>query len=237
MTVNLALGLNLERLAAPTMVALKEVFQGVDTNSCPRSYNFHIHTVSSDGQLQPEVLMESAIAIGLKGLAITDHHSTNGYFQALNWLDNWKLNNSNRKLTVPTLWSGIEINANLLNIEVHILGYAFDPGHSSLQPYLHGKGAIGDAYQAENVINAIHLAGGLAVLAHPCRYRISATKLIPEAASFGVDGVETFYAYGNPNPWFPSPKQTILVKELAKNWGLFNTCGTDTHGIDLLQRL
>lgn len=237
MTVNLAPVLNLQKPVAPTMPALKEVFQSIDADSCPGSYNFHMHTVYSDGQLKPEALMECAIAIGLKGLAITDHHSTQGYSQAKIWLDNWKLNNSDRISAAPTLWSGIEINANLLNIEVHILGYAIDIEYSSLQPYLNGKGAIGDAYQAENVINAIHQAGGLAVLAHPCRYRISANKLIPEAASFGIDGVETFYAYTNPDPWRPSPKQTILVKELAMDWGLFNTCGTDTHGLNLLQRL
>lgn len=237
MTVNLASVLNLQKSVAPTMLALKEVFQSIDADSCPGVYNFHMHTVYSDGQLQPEALIERAIAIGLKGLAITDHHSTKGYSQAQLWLDNWKSNNSDSKLTAPTLWSGIEINANLLNIEVHILGYAFDPGHSSLQPYLHGKGATGDAYQAENVINAIHQAGGLAVLAHPCRYRVSATKLVPEAASFGIDGVETFYAYANPDPWSPSPKQTKIVKELALAWRLLNTCGTDTHGLNLLQRL
>ena len=237
MTVNFAPALSLENPVTPTMLALKEVFQSIDADSCPGSYNFHLHTVYSDGQLRPEALMESAIAIGLKGLAITDHHSINGFFQAQIWLDHWKLNNSDSKLTLPTLWSGIEINANLLNIEVHILGYAFDPTDSSLQPYLHGKGAVGDAYLAENVINAIHQAGGLAVLAHPCRYRISANKLVPEAASFGIDGVETFYAYANPNPWCPSPKQTLIVQELAADWGLFNTCGTDTHGLNLLQRL
>ena len=237
MTVNLAPGLNLERRMTPTVLALKEVFQGIDADSCPGAYNFHLHTVCSDGQLRPDELMESAIAIGLKGLAITDHHSTNGYFQAQIWLDRWILNNSESKLKTPTLWTGIEISANLLNIDVHILGYGFEPEHSSLQPYLHGKTAIGDAYLAENVIDAIHQSGGLAVLAHPCRYRLSPNKLIPEAASFGIDGVETFYAYGNPNPWFPSPQQTMLVKELAKDWGLFNTCGTDTHGVNLLQRL
>ncbi|WP_449418676.1 PHP domain-containing protein [Phormidium nigroviride] len=237
MTVNLAPGLNLERPRTPTVLALKEVFQGLDADSCPGSYNFHLHTVCSDGQLRPDELMESAIAIGLKGLAITDHHSTNGYFQAQIWLDRWILNNSESKLKTPTLWAGIEISANLLNIDVHILGYGFEPGHSSLQPYLHGKTAIGDAYLAENVIDAIHQSGGLAVLAHPCRYRLSPNKLIPEAASFGIDGVETFYAYGNPIPWCPSPQQTMLVKELAKDWGLFNTCGTDTHGVNLLQKL
>lgn len=216
---------------------IMEVFQAIDTDSCPGSYNFHLHTVFSDGQLQPEGLMEQAIAIGLKGLAITDHHSVNGYYKAHIWLENWKLNRPDGCTAAPVLWSGVEINANLLNIEVHILGYAFDPEHPRLQPYLQGKGAKGQDYQAANVIAAIQAAGGLAVLAHPCRYRYSAEQLIPEAVRFGINGVETYYAYANPNPWHPSLKQTEQVKKLAMAYGLLNTCGTDSHGQNILVRI
>ncbi|MCY7382639.1 MAG: PHP domain-containing protein, partial [Microcoleus sp. CAN_BIN18] len=56
--------------------ALKQVLQKIDADSCPGSYNFHLHTVNSDGRSQSEKVMEQAIAIGLKGFAITDHHST-----------------------------------------------------------------------------------------------------------------------------------------------------------------
>jgi predicted metal-dependent phosphoesterase TrpH len=223
---------------AQNVCALKQVFQTIDADSCPGSYNFHMHTVYSDGRLQPEVLIKQAIAIGLKGFAITDHHSTQGYAQAQIWLDNWKLNNSDNNITAPTLWTGAEINAELLNNEVHILGYAFDPQHPSLKPYLRGRSTVGTySYESVRVIEAIHEAGGLAILAHPCRYRSTADKLIPEAARFGIDGVETYYAYGNSSPWKPSPKQTDLVKELAETYGLFGTCGTDSHGLSLLVRI
>ena len=182
--------------------------------------------------------MEQAIARGLKGLAITDHHSTQGYVKAQLWMDNWKLNHPDKNSAAPSLWTGAEINAELLNNEVHILGYAFDPQHPSLQPYLRGKSTEGTyCYSAARVIEAIHEAGGLAVLAHPCRYRSTADKLIPEAARFGIDGVEIYYAYGNPNPWKPSPKQTALVKDLAETYGLLGTCGTDSHGLSLLVRI
>ncbi|MEG3847848.1 PHP domain-containing protein [Microcoleus sp. herbarium19] len=219
--------------------ALKQVFQTIEADSCPGSYNFHLHTVNSDGRSHSEKVMEQAIAIGLKGLAITDHHSTKGYEQAQIWLDNWKLNNPDSNTAAPTLWTGAEINAELFNNEVHILAYAFDPHHPSLRPYLRGdRGTIGsDNYPAANVIKAIHEAGGLAVLAHPCRYRSTADKLIPEAARLGIDGVETYYAYNNPNPWKPSPKQTALVKDLAETYSLFGTCGTDSHGLSLLVRI
>jgi len=62
--------------------------------------------------------MQQAIAIGLKGLAITDHHTVGGYQIAQRWLENWKLSNPQLENTSPL--GGVEINAGLLGIEVHI---------------------------------------------------------------------------------------------------------------------
>ncbi|MBR8838971.1 MAG: PHP domain-containing protein [Stigonema ocellatum SAG 48.90 = DSM 106950] len=214
---------------------LKLVFQSIDAQSCPRCFNFHMHTVYSDGRLQPNTLMEQAIAIGLQGFAITDHHSIDGYQVAQTWLENWKWNNPGAN--APHLWSGVEINANLLNTEVHILGYAFDPEEPSITPYIQRTATTDEDYEAEAVIAAIQQAGGLAVLAHPARYKRSHFELIPASAVAGIDGVETFYAYNNPNPWRPSALESLQVQQLAGEYGLFNTCGTDTHGLSLLQRL
>ncbi len=214
---------------------LKQVFQRIDAQSCPKLFNFHMHTVHSDGKLEPDELMTQAIAIGLKGLAITDHHSVSGYQVAEAWLKDWRWNNPG--IDTPHLWGGVEINANLLNTEVHILAYAFESEPPSMKPYLQKMPTVGKAYQANNVITAIHEAGGLAVLAHPARYRRSHFDLIPVAADYGIDGVEAFYAYSNPKPWKPSVVETEEVQQLAEKFNLFNTCGTDTHGLNLLQRL
>ncbi|MFM2061963.1 MAG: hypothetical protein RLZZ507_1633 [Cyanobacteriota bacterium] len=225
---------NFARTTASTEL-LKQVFQSIDAQSCPRFFNFHMHTVYSDGKLQPNILMEQAIAIGLKGLAITDHHSIGGYQAARAWLEDWRW--SNPDTSIPHLWSGVEINANLLDVEVHILAYGFEIENSSIKVYLQRKVTTGKDYQAANVIAAIHDAGGLAVLAHPARYRRSHFDLIPKAAEYGIDGVEAFYAYKNPNPWKPCAVETEEVQMLAAEYGLLNTCGTDTHGLNLLQRL
>lgn len=214
---------------------LQEVFQNVNAQTCPKLFNFHMHTVFSDGKLQPSALMEQAIAFGLKGLAITDHHTIAGYQAAHSWLEDWQW--KNRSESVPHLWSGVEINANLLNVEVHILSYAFDTEHESMKKYIQRRITTGTDYQAANVIAAIHEAGGLAVLAHPARYRRNHFDLIPAAAKLGIDGVEAFYAYNNPNPWKPSTIETEQVLHLAAQYGLYTTCGTDTHGLSLLQRL
>lgn len=219
--------------AAQDAEALRQVFSQLTPDSCPRAYNFHMHTTASDGRLTPETLVEQAIAIGLKGFAITDHHSVDGYCLAQDAL-------SDRRLPPhlsPYLWTGVEISAGLLDVEVHLLCYAFDPNHPAIVPYLTGHSPTGLAYEASQVIDAAHRAGGIVVLAHPARYRRSPQELIPLAAELGIDGVEAFYAYNNPDPWRPSPQQTAIVQQLAQPYGLLTTCGTDTHGFSLLQRL
>ena len=215
---------------------LRELFTSIDVMSCPHKLNFHLHTIYSDGKMQPEELIKQAIAMRLSDLAITDHHSIAGYWIAKQYLDHF-ISQSNNPETLPTLWSGIEVNASLIFTEVHILGYGFDPNHEAMQPYLQSKTTAGLDYQAISVIKAMHLAGGLAVLAHPARYRRSPEELIPAAAALGIDGVETYYAYDNNEPWRPSPRQTEEIRHLAEIYGLMHTCGTDSHGYKISKRL
>ena len=216
-------------------VYLKSVWETISYSSCPRFYNFHMHTIASDGKLTPSNLVEQAIAIGLKGFAITDHHSVDGYRQAQSYLST--LGSDTTIDNLPHLWTGVEITSRLLEVEVHILGYGFNPEHPSLNLYLQRDKPQGKDAEAKEVINSIHQAGGLVVLAHPERYRLSAEQLIPAAAECGIDGVETYYAYNNPKVWQPSPDKTPKVLELAHKYHLFSTCGTDTHGLNLLHRL
>jgi predicted metal-dependent phosphoesterase TrpH len=217
------------------IAALKRTWAQVDTNSCPHAYNFHMHTKHSDGKLSPLELIEQAVEIGLKGMAITDHHTTRGYEIAREWLIAEA--SQGKQGNLPHLWTGIEITSSLSWTEVHILGYGFDPKHPALKPYLWGIRPFGKHAQAGNVITALHQAGGLVVLAHPARYRRPAEELIPAAAALGIDGVEAYYAYGNPKPWQPSLQETEEVLALAKEYQLLTSCGTDTHGTSLLHRI
>ena len=216
-------------------LSLQKVWQTINPTSCPSFYNFHMHTVYSDGSLTPLDLIQQAIAIGLKGFTITDHHSVGGFQQAHQYLE--KLLQEKQSENLPHLWTGIEITAQLIGVDVHILGYGFDPEHPALAVYLQGNSPEGENAAARKVIDSIHQAEGLAVLAHPARYRHSANKLIPLAVDCGIDGVEAYYAYGNPQPWKPSAKQTKEVLKLAAEYSLYTTCGTDTHGTNLLRRI
>ena len=211
-----------------SITQLQAIWNELGPDSCPLQYNFHMHTTCSDGQLSPLQLVQQARDIGLKGLAITDHHTLAGYHQAT------KLFNAPND---PTLWPGIEINVWLLDCEVHLLGYGFDPDHRRLTPYLRRRVAQGRDYYAGDAIDAIHAAGGLTVLAHPFRYRSSAERLVGAASEAGIDGIEAYYSYSNPRPWVTSPRQTQVALGLARKHSLFTTCGTDTHGSTLLQRI
>ncbi len=70
---------NLARTTTASIELLTQVFQSIDGQICPIFYNFHLHTVNSDGRIQLNLLMEQAISIGLKGLTTTDHYASYGY--------------------------------------------------------------------------------------------------------------------------------------------------------------
>jgi hypothetical protein len=96
---------------------------------------------------------------------------------------------------------------------------------------------MGNALRASQVIQSIQGAGGLAVLAHPARYKKSPVELIPAAVRLGIDGVEAYYCYSNLEHWEASPRQTQQVKALGQAYGLLQTCGTDSHGMSILKRI
>lgn len=234
------------RASAREALELRGIFETVDESSCPGKLNFHMHTLHSDGQLSPESLIEQAIQIGLREFAITDHHTVSGYRRAKQCLEDWQWKHPAsiqpharhrgvRKL--PRLWTGVEITSLLGEVEVHILGYAFKPSHHAMLPYLGGHSPKGREQKAVAVIQAIQAAGGIAVLAHPCRYRRSPEDLIAIAVESGIDGIEAYYAYDNPKEWRPCPQKTPAMQQLADEFGLLRTCGTDSHGKTLMRRL
>ena len=245
MSVNPADRVITHRTATQDSLLLREVLQSINAQSCPRTYNFHMHTNCSDGKLTPTELMAQAVEIGLSGMAITDHHSVKGYYRACRWMEDWRWHNPSswsrkRKQgakVLPKLWAGIEITSFLADTDVHILGYAFKPADEGMKPYTQGSAPKGEDRQASRVIRAIQTAGGIAVLAHPVRYRTDEVTLIQAAAQLGIDGVETYYAYDNPKTWRPSPGKTERVQALAHEHSLLSSCGTDTHGKILTKRL
>ncbi|MCP9774534.1 PHP domain-containing protein [Cyanobium sp. WAJ14-Wanaka] len=203
---------------------LAEVLRQVDRQSCPSRFNFHCHTTFSDGSLGPEALVSQAVELGLEHLAITDHHSIAAYGPASQFLGTGP---------GPKLWTGVEISCLLEGCLVHVLGLGFDPLHPSLTPYLQGSAVVGTALQARAVLAAIHGASGLALLAHPARYRLPFATLLEAAAQLGFDGAEAWYDYQMQPSWQPTPHVCEAIATDLHKRGLLMSCGTDTHGLAL----
>jgi predicted metal-dependent phosphoesterase TrpH len=208
---------------------LAAVLASVTPVCCPTRLNFHCHTIHSDGSLRPEQLAEQAIAIGLEHLAVTDHHAIEGSNRVAAALTEAR----SRGVAVPTLWRGVEISCLLEGCLVHVLALGFAEQHPSLHPYLQGSSVVGKALRAEAVLTAIREADGLALLAHPARYRLPYTTLIAAAAELGFDGAETWYDYAMLTRWEPTPLVCEAIASNLARRGLLQSCGTDTHGLAL----
>ena len=212
--------------------SLIPILQSVGPDSCPGSLNFHCHTQCSDGSLEPLALIEQAQTLGLAHLAVTDHHSTAAFLPMQQWIE------TQRQLgkSVPKLWTGMEISCLLKGCLVHVLALGFDLGHRALHIYNQGDAVVGEPLRADAVVKAIHAAGGLAILAHPARYRLGHAVLIEAATAIGIDGGEAWYDYDMQAQWQATPMVCDSIDLQLKNLGLLRTCGTDTHGHDLKGR-
>ena len=90
-----------------------------------REIDLHVHTTASDGTCTPAEVAALAQKIGLKAIAITDHDTESGYFEAAE---------AGEKLGIEVV-PGIEISTKY-GVAVHILGYFIDPQSPELRPVL-----------------------------------------------------------------------------------------------------
>jgi predicted metal-dependent phosphoesterase TrpH len=79
--------------------------------------DFHLHTLVSDGDLEPTALLRAAASRGISHLAITDHDSLGAYV----WREGEVFAEA-RSLGLE-LTVGIEMDADMDGIEVHLLGF------------------------------------------------------------------------------------------------------------------
>ena len=83
-----------------------------------------------------------------------------------------------------------------------------------------------DWASSAEVIHWIHQSGGLAILAHPLRYKLSLTKmkkLVSELKEIGLDGIEIVNS-------FSSLDDIAKSKKIADEYELLYSCGSDFHG-------
>ena len=157
--------------------------------------DLHIHSAASyDGCLTPAQIVAAARAAGLDGAAICDHD------------------------TMPDL-TGVEVPGDFLlipGIELstdlgHILGLFLEK-----KPAYSGKSAVA-------AVDAIHEAGGLAVLAHPFQRSRDEARLTPLLGK--IDGVEVF----NARAARKIPEANDLARAFCERHGLAPFAGSDAH--------
>ena len=85
-----------------------------------------MHSTASDGRLAPEDLIQQAIEGGLDLVALTDHDTLLG----------WSAFSQAAGKAGLTCVPGVEISARQAGVEVHMLGYGFDVGHTGLADFL-----------------------------------------------------------------------------------------------------
>ena len=122
---------------------------------------------------------------------------------------------------------------------VHLLAYGIDINNEEFKKFL-AKNKQGTDHviprllafrNVRKLINAIHNAGGIAVLAHPaCCWALNLERMIKKLIDIGLDGVEVYYPYSRFRGVvkFHSAQ---TVKNIADKFpNLIQTGGTDFHG-------
>jgi predicted metal-dependent phosphoesterase TrpH len=89
--------------------------------------DLHLHTTASDGRLSPTELVRMLAGQGLKTVAISDHDTTDGLAEAYQ---------AAREFPELRIIPGIELSADVLDDDAHILGYFLDYQDHSFQQVL-----------------------------------------------------------------------------------------------------
>lgn len=185
--------------------------------------NLHIHTKYSDGDGDFKQIIESAKANGYKLISITDHNTLEGH----------------KIFQDEILITGVEFDCWYGYVFIHLLAYGIDVNNEKLRVFLAKdkkgtEGALIRLFSRRNVkklIEAIHDAGGIAVLAHPaCYWALSLERLVKSLMKIGLDGIETYYPYPRFRKVvkFHSAKEVLKIAD--KYPELIKTGGDDFHG-------
>jgi len=186
--------------------------------------NLHMHTDYSDGKGNINVLLNEAKEKGYRYISFCDHNTMKGYTDH---------NILNEDILIPAaefdVWCGY--------VFMHLLAYGIDPYNEELKPFFaqNKKETEADIVRIfakrdiKKLINAIHNAGGIAVLAHPaCCWCINSNNFIKKLVSYGLDGIEVYYPYQRHRGIIKFHNAKTFDK-LADKYNLIKTGGTDLH--------
>ncbi|MCR3883681.1 PHP domain-containing protein [Methanotrichaceae archaeon M04Ac] len=143
-------------------------------SSTPLRLDLHVHSSFSDGRDGVEEILKAALEGGLDGIAITDHDTLEGYFEAERIVREEGLD----LLVIP----GVEVSTS----EGHLLAL----GVRKLPP---------SGRSADETIEFIRVRGGIAIVSHPYHLFRHSMYRIPDC-----DAVEVYnskYVFGIANFW------------------------------------
>ena len=203
---------------------IKDRIKSIKSTQYYKSANLHIHSKHSDGSETFENLVKQALELKLEHMAICDHNSVRGWqnfdYQKYNFL-------------IPA----VEFDCFYKGTLLHILGYGIDPYNQDLlnicakskKETQYDIVRLFKSRHPKKAIDAIHSAGGIAVLAHPCCcWVINLDSFTKSLKTLGLDGIEVYYPYNRHRGIikFHSRKH---IKDLAQKYDLVMTGGTDEH--------
>lgn len=207
------------------MINYKELIKSFTKSDYEKNVNLHIHSTFSDGEIDAETLVAQAKENGLKYIAISDHNTLDAYL---------KTDILKEESVIPA----IEFDCWYGTVFLHMLGYGVDVNNPELRALCAKTKReteadwirIFSSRHPKRVINAIHAAGGIAVLAHPaCCFTFSLERLVKKLVKLGMDGMEVYYPYSRHRGIikFHISKN---VEKIADKYNLIKTGGTDEHG-------
>ena len=151
--------------------------------------DLHTHTTASDGLLSPEQLVEKARQAGVQVLAVCDHDSTEGVDPAV----------AAGKRSGVEVIPAVEINTDVDQGEVHVLGYFLDHRQLWLQEFLRKLrgGRVNRARQMVEKLNALGIKIDFARVRELARGAIGrphvAWAIVEAGAAKSVDEAFTRY--------------------------------------------
>ena len=200
---------------------IRELIKSFDPIEYFDYVNLHIHSKFSDGKAEFEDIIQQAKELGYKKIAICDHNTVEGH----------KLYQD--EVLIPA----VEFDCCCGSVFLHLLAYGIDVNNPVLDEFMAKSKSETEAdivrifakRDIKRLINAIHEAGGIAVLAHPaCCWALNLDKFVGKLVSYGLDGIEVHYPYRRHRAIirFASLRQ---IKDIAEKYNLIITGGTDCH--------
>ena len=190
-----------------------------------KKVNLHIHTKFSDGEADAVDILNQAKEKGYKKIAICDHNTIEAH----------------KFVKDEILMTAVEFDVWCGYVFMHLLAYGIDINSEALLSFCAKSKKeteldivrIFAKRDIKKLINAIHSAGGIAVLAHPaCCWAINLERFVKKLISYGLDGLEVYYPYERHRGIIKFHKAET-VEKIADKYNLIKTGGTDLHKKDL----